>query len=88
MSFSRKVRGVEFDKACICFNNHGTIIEFKVWYLNKTNIFLLELIIHILKYTTEKKADEKRYSGTYISNQYRMSNCCLCKITEIFLINF
>ena len=35
-----------------------------------------------------KKTNEKRYSQTYISNQYGMSNCSLCKITEIFLINF
>ena len=77
------------DKACICFKNHGATIEFQVWCSNKTNTILLRFDYTYSEiYNWKKKAVEKRYSETYIPNQYRMSNCCLCKITKIFLINF
>ena len=48
------------DKACICFKNSGTIIEFQVWCSNETNIFLLNFDYTYSEiYTWEKKPTKK-----------------------------
>ena len=54
------------DRACICFKNHGTIIEFQVWCSNKTNIFPLSFdYTHSETYNWEKSQLKKILGNLY-----------------------